>query len=1503
MTTNNRFRCVILGEEGTLAARCGEALREAGHEILLVVTPTAEIRAWADGNGVAVIAPDDRLTETLAALSFDYLFSIANWRMLEPAVLAMPRRLAINYHDSLLPAYAGGNAPAWAIVNGETEHGITWHAMAEAVDAGDILVQRRFALAPDETTATLNARCYEAAVAGFRDLIEQLEASTLVAVPQDVAKASYYARYRKPQGGGVLDWTRTAVELERLVRACDTGGRRNPFALTKVMAGKGVWAVRAAEAQDLPVSTDPTTAIPGTVTSIAAGMVEVATGRGVLRLTRTEALDGSAEPLTEAVRKHGGGVGKLLPGLDPASRDALDAFLVRHGRHEVDWAQRLAGFVALDLIPPPRGETADDAKRFRSMSVPVPTGFGDRAMAALGLYLARLAGQDSVDLLAEPVGAEAVPVSLLVRQLPVHFIVPASASVTTALDALSAELAETRRRGGFLRDLLWRYPDLLGRDARMPTSPFWLAAGEILPQANTIVCGVTPNAIRFEIDTWRFDASAAEGLVRRFEGFLKALAASPDAPVSSICLLPADERAAVLESWNATACANDRDRPLVRRFESVAARLAGADALIDAEGTLSYGALDGWAGRIAAELLQSKVAPGDRVAILLDRGFALPTALIAAHKAGAAYVPLDPGHPDDRLAEVLRDSGATVLISAGTQLGRAKRLAAGIAVIDADGFRTGGAPQPVGIPLTSDDPAYVLYTSGSTGKPKGVVISHGNLTNYIDWAAREYPAAPGDVFPLFTSIAFDLTVTSIFVPLTTGGAVRVYPEDAPGTPPVVLDVFRDDAVDVVKLTPSHLALVLDAGLVPRRIHTLILGGEDLTRGLAEKVWRGFGERVTLCNEYGPTETTVGCMIHRFDPVRDTVPSVPIGRPAANVALYVLDGAGEPLPPSIAGELFVGGDGVGIGYLGRPDLTAERFLADPFRPGGRMYRTGDRVRWREDGVMEFLGRIDGQVKLRGVRIETGEVESRLLGHAEIASCVVELRAVAVTADETQHCTKCGLPDNYPNANFDASGVCTPCRSFERDRPDMERYFRTEPELADLFGRARLRGGKPANYDALMLYSGGKDSTYALYQLVREMGLNVLAFTFDNGFISDKAKENIANAVADLGIELVVGQTPSIDSIYRDSLERHATVCNGCFKTIYTMGINVARERGIRHIVTGLSRGQIFETRLADLFAQGVREPDEIEEAVLKARRMYHAHDDAVSRAFDVSYVRSDAAFEDIEFVDFYRYCGVGVSDIYDYINRHVRWVKPEAGGCSTNCVINDAGIFVHAKKRGFHNYAWPNSWEVRLGLKSRDEAIAELNAVIDEGQVRRILASIGYGLDAEGVATDRELVAYYRSRDGRAVPGLKGWLSRSLPDAMVPSHFVPMKEIPLTPNGKVDRKKLPPPGRHERRGGAGRAPVTRTERTLAGIWRELLRLDAAGTDDDFFALGGHSLSATRMTARLQEALGARLPLHIVMQKPRLGDLAASIDRMLEVRVPAAPAAAQELAGERREEGVL
>lgn len=385
---------------------------------------------------------------------------------------------------------------------------------------------------------------------------------------------------------------------------------------------------------------------------------------------------------------------------------------------------------------------------------------------------------------------------------------------------------------------------------------------------------------------------------------------------------------------------------------------------------------------------------------------------------------------------------------------------------------------------------------------------------------------------------------------------------------------------------------------------------------------------------------------------------------------------------------------------------------------------------------------------------------------------------------------------------------------------------------------------------MLLSGGKDSTYALYQLA-EMGYNVLAFSFDNGYISEQAKGNVRRVCDDLGFELVMATTPSMDRIFVDSLHQFSNVCQGCFKTIYTLGMNLALERGIRNVVTGLSRGQIFETRLADLFRIGITDPDAVDEAIVAARRAYHQMDDVVAECLDTTSFRDDEVFAELRIIDFYRYHDAGLDQMYEFLHDRAPWVRPTDTGRSTNCLINDTGIFVHKQERGFHNYALPYSWDVRLGHKTVESAVAELDDEIDEADVARILDEIGYSIEAEGATgTGRRLVAYYVSEEGAVTAEqARRYAEQSLPPAVVPTYFVSLDAIPLTQNGKVDRAALPHPGRRSKiTSSPYESPRTPTELILAEVWREVLGIDEVGVHDGFIELGGDSILNIQVVAR-------------------------------------------------------
>jgi len=401
---------------------------------------------------------------------------------------------------------------------------------------------------------------------------------------------------------------------------------------------------------------------------------------------------------------------------------------------------------------------------------------------------------------------------------------------------------------------------------------------------------------------------------------------------------------------------------------------------------LSYKELDAKANAVAGTLKGKAVGKGDIIGLHLKRSPEMIATLLGILKAGAAYLPLEQGTPLERVKFIVQNSGCTFLIS---DLEYAHAAFANL-------------PQPEVLTLRSlfDNPgsrfitqknqptdlAYVIYTSGTTGLPKGVMIEHGSLVNYILWATDEYSDGESYSFAFYSSISFDLTVTSIYMPLTTGNKIVIYGED--DTAISINNVIRDNLVDFIKLTPSHLRLIKENNLLSSesRIKKMIVGGEALDTQLATDIYEQMEGRVEIFNEYGPTEATVGCMIYKFR-LEDITTAVPIGRPIANTQIYLLDSYLKPVPVNVPGEIYIAGDGLARGYLFLDELTTEKFIENPFTGSKKMYKTGDTGKWLLDGNLEYIGRNDKQVKINGNRVEISEIENLLIASGKIKEAVV------------------------------------------------------------------------------------------------------------------------------------------------------------------------------------------------------------------------------------------------------------------------------------------------------------------------------------------------------------------------------------------------------------------------------------------------------------------------------------------------------------------------------------
>jgi amino acid adenylation domain-containing protein len=965
--------------------------------------------------------------------------------------------------------------------------------------------------------------------------------------------------------------------------------------------------------------------------------------------------------------------------------------------------------------------------------------------------------------------------------------------------------------------------------------------------------------------------------------------------VPPVHLSESDFQSLVID-YNQTAAAYPAEKTIIELFEAQVARTPDDEAVRIGDQAISYAQLNERANQLACHLRGLGAGPERLITLYMEHSIEVVCAILGVLKSGAAYVPVDPATvPKERLAFILHDISTEGTESARlplliTQTHLLNNLPADVAeVVSLDSSFSQIDKHPVANPQPAASPgnlAYVIYTSGSTGKPKGVLIEHRNLVNYIWWANQQYCRGERLTWPLFSSLAFDLTVTSTFTPLISGGRIVVYHQDPELHSTAVLKVVEDGVADIVKLTPSHLAMIKDMDLAATRIRKLIVGGEDFKTELARDITRKFGRPVEIFNEYGPTEATVGCMIHQFDREKDRGMSVPIGIPAGNAGVYILDEHFNPAAKSVTGEMYLAGDGVARGYLNRPELTEQKFVTveDPREFGKaaeaaskgrkiRLYRTGDLARWNSDGKMEFLGRTDQQVKIGGMRIELGEIEARLLTHPEIHECLVDVvhTSTAAAQKEVVYCSRCGVASTLPGTTYDAEGVCNLCRAFDSYKDKAQVYFKTVDEFKILV--EEMKAARKGEYDCVVLFSGGKDSTFMLYK-VCELGLKPLAFTLDNGFLSEEAMENVRRVVKALGVDHVFGTTPHMNEIFVDSLKQFSNVCNGCFKAIYTLATNLAHERGIGYIITGLSRGQFFETRLTEeVFRRKDFDVAKLDALVLEARKAYHQRQDAVSCHLAVDILQGDGIFDEIKFVDFYRYWSVPLEELYATLKERGVWNRPSDTGRSTNCLINDVGIYLHKKQRGFHNYSLPYSWDVRLGQKTRHEAMEELEDEIDEKRVQDIITQIGYIEPPARESSIDRLAAYYVSDKPLTVAEVRTYLAQALPDYMVPPYVVWLEKLPLTANGKVDRKALPTPTQeHMQAAQAFVRPQTETEQALAVIWSEVLKVDHIGANDDFFDLGGHSLLAIRAVSLIRDVFGVDIPLQMLFEHPTIAGLA-------------------------------
>ncbi len=739
---------------------------------------------------------------------------------------------------------------------------------------------------------------------------------------------------------------------------------------------------------------------------------------------------------------------------------------------EAFWRQNLAGFHApTPLVVEKTAHSsatyfaeqhidlpAEDFAELQALARTYGLTMNTLTQGAWALLLSRYSSEDDVLFGAtvagrptELTGVETM-IGLFINTLPVRVTVPSDGSCAAWLQELQTRQAELRRyeytplvqihgwsnvpRDQALFETLLvfeNYP--MDMTAAAEDGDLVIGELESVEQTNyplNLVAGVANTlTLKISYDAERFDAATIERMLGHLATLLRGFAATPDAPPATLPILTAAEHKLILDEWNAAARPFPADRCIQEMFAGQAARTPDAIAVRFAGADLSYAELNRQANRLAHYLRRHGVGPETLVGICTERSFDMIIAILGVLKAGGAYVPLDPTYPSERLSFMLRDAGVRLLLAHAAVGDVLDALAAEasttgielqIIALDDDQPLIAGEPEhEPPLETTPENLAYVIYTSGSTGRPKGALLEHRGLVNLIHIYIDDMDISPDDKVLQFFAFGFDGSVLDIFAALLSGATLCLLPREATLPGEEMAQILHDEAITMTMLPPSVLATLPDGDYPDLRI--IVSGGEACTREIVAR-WAP-GRR--FYNGYGPTEATVATTWHLIDP-KLASERIPLGHPIANMQFYILDQRQQPVPIGVPGELCIGGVGLARGYHNRPDLTAEKFIANPFAPeiSARLYRSGDLVRYREDGMLDFLGRIDHQVKLRGFRIELGEIETVLTRHPAVRQAVVLLREDVVGEPR--------LVAYYALADTDAgeTDLVPELRSFLRER---------------------------------------------------------------------------------------------------------------------------------------------------------------------------------------------------------------------------------------------------------------------------------------------------------------------------------------------------------------------------------------------------------------------------------------------------------------------------------------
>ncbi|MBV1862929.1 MAG: LLM class flavin-dependent oxidoreductase [Rhodobacteraceae bacterium] len=1488
------FSCIVVGNE-SLLIQCSEVLLQHGHTIRAVVSDRPDITRWAKSKDLPVVK-----TTSDVEVDFDWLFSISNLTIIPADVLAQAKFGAVNFHDGPLPRYAGLNAPVWAILNREKRHGITWHLMQNGVDEGDIIEQRMFDIAENDTALTLNTKCFAAAIDSFTPMLEKLETSAPSLTKQDLSQRQYFAKNDRPDAAGRLDFNNPAEALIALVRGLDHGGYWNPLTCAKIEVAGQILLV--AEAESTPLTAAD--AKPGVVQSVSEDSITVVTSFGAIRLGPVSTQSGQAVKINDLAKE-----GDVLASLSAEQAAVLTTQTAVLAKSDGYWHQR---FIALTpaLLPQATASKSDPEYARCDLNISkIPS--DDRFLAIAAAWVARLNTAAKVDLaFQDETTFENTNDAYHAQWVPLGFDTSKGGFEAAISDFLNT-LNKARKHRTYAHDLLVRDPRI---DANiMPQVGLSVGAASGAIAETCLTVALKDNKATLHYDTTRMSVDTAKRLAAQLEQLVHNGAAD-DTPIHQLPILPEAEQVQVLQAWNNT----ETDSPnqcIHHLFEAQVAKTPDATALVFKGESLTYEALNTAANRAAHVLREMGIKPGTVVGLFTKRSLDMMIGALAIQKAGGAYVPLDPSYPKNRIAHFIKDSGTPVIVATSDLLVDLPDHNAQVLVLDTDARIQSAPAANIDSGVTPQDLAYLIYTSGSTGQPKGVMVEHANVSNFFTGMDAKISHNPPGVWLAVTSLSFDISVLELFYTLARGFKVVLNSDESR-----VMASNDTLAISDQKMDFSLYFWGNDDGIGRDKYKLLLEGAKYADKNGFCAVWtperhfHAFGgpypnPAVTGAAVAAVTENlsvrSGSCVapLHHTARIAEewaVIDNLTNGRAGLGIASgwqpddFVL--RPENAPPNNKSAMFQSIKDLRALWRGEtvdfPTKDGGTFaVATQPRPVSKhlpiwVTIAGNPDTWREAGEIgaNVLTHLLGQtIEEVSDRIALYHGALRKAGHDPADHTITLMLHSFVGQDrEKVRETARGPMKAYMGA---AAGLIRQCAwdfpAFKRPKGINSPF---EIDLATLGADevdAILEFAFERYFEDAGLFGTVEDALKRVEKL-KTIGVGEVACLIDYGIPVNE----VLDSLVPLAEVLKKANTPSELAIDDFSIAaqvaRHKVTHLQCTPSMARMLVaDDATHMALRGVQQVLIGGEPLPGTLAAEIAKITDAPVEnmygpTETTIWSSTESAQACDGLVNIGHPIGntqlYVLGEGQTPQPIGIPGELYIGgAGVTRGY--------WNRPEltAERYLDNPFTGKGRIYRTGdlvSRRADGKIAFLGRVDNQVKLRGHRIELGEIETYL-EGHKNVTQAVV---TAREVGAEDTRLVAYLI---GSPVPDaeLRDYLAASLPDYMMPSHFVILDTMPLTPNKKVDRNALPEPqlAKVQARTVVHTAPENNTEQQIAAIWTDILGTSKIGSGDNFFDLGGHSLLAVQAHREIKAALNvAKLSITDIFRFPVLSALAARID---------------------------